>query len=195
MDQHTNGVDKAREVKLRRWATRLGYALHKDRARLWSIDHHGGYRLASVHTNTIEAGERFDLTLDDIEHVLAGIEAGEREGVGAGRTIDGHVDQQTRCDVAASGEGGFVMDRMSASETLDRWGLSAEDSRWVDDLLSAAEAAGVEQTEDALTERLAAEVGRFYKQGDAQAKRVVFAYARVGLEQRIEEQKQAADPA
>ena len=75
----TSTADKVRENRLRRWAKRLGYSVHKDRARSWSIDNLGGYRLVYVYTNTIEAGEKFNLSLDDVENLLGGIEDRQRE--------------------------------------------------------------------------------------------------------------------
>ena len=41
--------------------------MRKDRARSWSIDHHGGYMLTDSSTNALVGGPRFDLTLDDLE--------------------------------------------------------------------------------------------------------------------------------
>ncbi len=69
---------KVRENRLRRWAKRLGLQFHKSRARQWSIDDHGRYRL--VDGDVIVAGEKFDLDLDDVEEWLAEYEARLREG-------------------------------------------------------------------------------------------------------------------
>ena len=66
---------KARENRLRRWAGRLGYVLHKDRARAWSIDHLGGYMIVEANRNAVVRGERFEYSIDDVEAFLAGEEA------------------------------------------------------------------------------------------------------------------------
>ena len=60
-----------REVRLRRWATRLGLVLQKSRARLPAIHDHGLYQLRSADTNAVIAGPKFDLDLDGVEQVLA----------------------------------------------------------------------------------------------------------------------------
>jgi len=63
--------DQAREARVRRNATRQGYALRKDRARSWNLDHFGGWMIIDANDNWIAAGERFDLTLEDVEAWLA----------------------------------------------------------------------------------------------------------------------------
>jgi len=70
---------KVRENRLRRWATRLGWALKKSRARKWSIDDYQGYMLVDIHTNMIEYGEKFDIWLDDVEEFLQAREEELRE--------------------------------------------------------------------------------------------------------------------
>jgi hypothetical protein len=64
--------EKVRENRYRRWAGRLGLALRKSRGRLWNLNDQGGYRV--VYDNTVLAGEKFDLGLDDIELYLKEIE-------------------------------------------------------------------------------------------------------------------------
>ncbi len=71
--------EKVRENRLRRWAKRLGLQFHKSRARHWSIDDHGRYRLARA-DGVLVAGEKFDLSLEDVEERLAEYEARLREG-------------------------------------------------------------------------------------------------------------------
>jgi hypothetical protein len=68
-------TEKARENRLRRWAGRLGYALHKDRARSWGVDHRGRYMVVLPSENCIVIGERYDQSLDDVEAFLAEAEA------------------------------------------------------------------------------------------------------------------------
>ncbi len=70
---------KVWENRLRRWAKRLGLQFHKSRARHWSIDDHGGYRLARA-DGVLVAGEKFDLSREEVEERLAEYEARLREG-------------------------------------------------------------------------------------------------------------------
>lgn len=71
--------EKSREIKLRRWATRLGLTLHKSKKRNWTIDDYGGYMIVDPYFNRIEAGQKFDLTLDEVESFLREDEA-EKKG-------------------------------------------------------------------------------------------------------------------
>ena len=50
---------KSKENRLRRLLSKRGYALGKSRKT-------GGYRIVDVRRNYIEAGERFDLSLDEV---------------------------------------------------------------------------------------------------------------------------------
>ncbi len=58
---------KRREDKVRRQLAEQGLALRKSRASIFSADDQGGYMIIDTQYNRIEAGERFDLTLEDIE--------------------------------------------------------------------------------------------------------------------------------
>lgn len=61
-----------RESHLRRRAGReRGWVLRKDRARSWNVDHQGGYMIVDLYSNSLVAGQRFDLGLDDVEWWLA----------------------------------------------------------------------------------------------------------------------------
>lgn len=62
---------KTRENRLRRWAGRLGYVLHKDRGRAWSLHRQGGYMLVFADINAVAQGADFDLSLDEVETFLA----------------------------------------------------------------------------------------------------------------------------
>jgi hypothetical protein len=66
--------DKVREVRLRNWSNRLALELHKTRARRWSVNNKLGYRISDA-TGNILYGEKFDLTLDDVENYLKTYEA------------------------------------------------------------------------------------------------------------------------
>lgn len=58
-------TNKNFENKLRRALTKQGYQLHKSRSRNWSCDNQLGYMITK--DGWVECGERFDLTLTDVE--------------------------------------------------------------------------------------------------------------------------------
>lgn len=58
---------KSREDKVRRQLAKQGLTLRKSRASTFTADDQGGYRIVDTQFNRIEAGERFDLTLEDVE--------------------------------------------------------------------------------------------------------------------------------
>jgi hypothetical protein len=60
---------KNRENRLRRLAKKQYYEIKKSRAN-YSGDNLGGYQIINGFSNAIEAGEKFDLSLDDIEKFL-----------------------------------------------------------------------------------------------------------------------------
>lgn len=60
---------KAREDKARRQLAKQGYSLKKSRAQTYTADNQGGYMI--VQDGIIRAGERFDLTLEDVEKYIA----------------------------------------------------------------------------------------------------------------------------
>jgi hypothetical protein len=60
-------IEKRREDRIRGRLRRQGYALRKDRARTWSPNRQGAYRIVDADRNRIAAGERFDLDLDAVE--------------------------------------------------------------------------------------------------------------------------------
>lgn len=59
------------ESALRHRAAREGFSLRKSRARE-SVDNLGGWMIVDSNRNAVVAGERFDLTGEDVERVLAG---------------------------------------------------------------------------------------------------------------------------
>ncbi len=63
--------EKRREGRLRGRARTAGFRLKKDRARNYSSDHQGGYMIVNDWVNTIVAGEKFNMSLDDVEEFLA----------------------------------------------------------------------------------------------------------------------------
>jgi hypothetical protein len=64
-EQHDRNEDRVRSI-----AKRQGYALHKDKAGVWSFNHQGGWQIVDAERNWLVAGERFDLSLDAVEHWL-----------------------------------------------------------------------------------------------------------------------------
>jgi len=58
--------EKTQENRLRRRLSTLGYSLQKTRSALVR-DNYGGYRIIDPANNTVAAGERFDLNLQDVE--------------------------------------------------------------------------------------------------------------------------------
>lgn len=57
------------ERQARRILYRMGYLLHKDRARNWSLHHQGGYMVCDHYSGFVVVGADFDYSLDDvIEH-------------------------------------------------------------------------------------------------------------------------------
>ncbi len=71
--------EKVRENRLRRWASRLGLQLHKSRARSLNIDDYGGWMICDADNDLVVAGEKFNLSLENVEEGLAKTEAQLRE--------------------------------------------------------------------------------------------------------------------
>jgi hypothetical protein len=66
--------EKARENRARRHAERLGLVLRKSRARHLHVDDFGGYQVIDPNHTAIVCGEKYDLSLDDVERFLDGAE-------------------------------------------------------------------------------------------------------------------------
>lgn len=62
---------KTREARARRQLNRQGYTLHKSRVITTTHDNQGGYMIVQSWNNAIEAGERFELSLEDVERFAA----------------------------------------------------------------------------------------------------------------------------
>ena len=58
--------DKVRENRIRRAAAREGLVIRKSRAN-YSGDNLGGYMVINSYFNSIEAGEKFNMSLEDLE--------------------------------------------------------------------------------------------------------------------------------
>lgn len=67
-------IDKVRENRLRRQAQRLDLLLRRSRARYLHLDDFGDYMLIDPHTNSVVAGGKFDLSLDEVEAFLGDYE-------------------------------------------------------------------------------------------------------------------------
>ena len=67
-----NRTQRNREQRLRRQARSKGFILIKSKTRLASLNNPGLYRIVDTLTNTIAAGEMYDLTLNDAEEYLKG---------------------------------------------------------------------------------------------------------------------------
>lgn len=60
-------TDAAREARVRRSLAKDGYALQKSRARNWTLDNQGMYRVIDPFRNIPMTGFRFDATLEEVE--------------------------------------------------------------------------------------------------------------------------------
>jgi hypothetical protein len=70
----TDGMEKRRESRLRNKARTQGFSLRKSRARTTSVRDYGGYQIVVADGNIIDAGEKFDLSLDEVERFLSDTE-------------------------------------------------------------------------------------------------------------------------
>lgn len=62
-------TDKNLETRLRRLARQSGYDFHKSR-KAEGMDNFGGYMLTEVAPNTVVAGARYELSLQDVAKEL-----------------------------------------------------------------------------------------------------------------------------
>ncbi len=63
--------ESAKEARARRAAKRAGFIARKSRWRAGSCDNHGGFMLMTE-SNAIRAGERFDLSADQVIEYCSG---------------------------------------------------------------------------------------------------------------------------
>ncbi len=61
-------AEAALESRCRRLARRQRLAIRKSRARVMTFDNQGGYRIYDPYYNRVEAGEHFELSLEDVAH-------------------------------------------------------------------------------------------------------------------------------
>jgi hypothetical protein len=59
-------MGKVTESAVRGRLRRQGYLLRKDRAATIHVNHEGGYMIVNGQSNTLEAGEGYSLSLDDV---------------------------------------------------------------------------------------------------------------------------------
>ncbi len=69
-------MNKAIERRVRRKLARVGYQLLKDRARLPSRNHQGGYQILDD-SNRVSLGASFEISLDDAEEFADRVLRGE----------------------------------------------------------------------------------------------------------------------
>ena len=58
------------EKQLRDQLRKAGYTLKKSRVKNTNVDNLGGYMIINTWNNTVEAGSRFELQLEDVEKFL-----------------------------------------------------------------------------------------------------------------------------
>lgn len=58
---------KQREDKVRRQLAAQGFTLRKSRTSTYSVNNQGGYMIVDMQFNRIEAGERYDMSLEEVE--------------------------------------------------------------------------------------------------------------------------------
>ncbi|MGO8918490.1 MAG: hypothetical protein ACLQJR_21530 [Stellaceae bacterium] len=54
------------DSRARRLARNVGLVAHKSRLRRDSVDNHGGYMLVELNGNTVVAGARYDLSVEQV---------------------------------------------------------------------------------------------------------------------------------
>lgn len=63
-------TEKSFENKMRRELAKKGYLLKKRMPSKYDIYHSGCYRIVNAYSNYIEAGENFDLTIEDVQRFV-----------------------------------------------------------------------------------------------------------------------------
>jgi len=75
----TDDEDPALESRARRAAKRVGLHAHKSRWRLGTIDNRGGFQLLDPYRNWIVAGEKHDMSAEDVIAYCASCELRDRK--------------------------------------------------------------------------------------------------------------------
>ena len=63
-------ISTVEENRLRRQAKRLGLIIKKSRGKKWKYDNQLGYMILDIQYNAVIAGDKFDLTFDEVEEWL-----------------------------------------------------------------------------------------------------------------------------
>ena len=79
--------DPALESRARRAAKRVGLRARKSRWRLGTIDNRGGFQLLDPYRNWIVAGEKLDMSAEDVIAYCASREGPQRDVAAQQRTI------------------------------------------------------------------------------------------------------------
>lgn len=61
---------KKKEEKLRKELKNLGYSLRKSRVKNPNLNDHGGYMIIQSNSNSVIAGSKFDLSLEDVKRFV-----------------------------------------------------------------------------------------------------------------------------
>lgn len=67
MEDNMDKEIKQREDKVRRQLAAQGFTLRKSRTSTYSVNNQGGYMIVDMQFNRIEAGERYDMSLEEVE--------------------------------------------------------------------------------------------------------------------------------
>ena len=70
MAQSASNDERRREARARRKAKAQGLLLRKSRVRTPNVDDFGEYMIVDAYRNFVVRGQRFDLTLEDVEGFL-----------------------------------------------------------------------------------------------------------------------------
>lgn len=73
MCDRTHLSEEALDARARRAARKTGLEARRSRLRLGTLDNFGGYRLVDPFHNAIVAGERFDLSPQDVIEFCGGV--------------------------------------------------------------------------------------------------------------------------
>ena len=63
-------ISTVEENRLRRQAKRLSLIIKKSRGKKWKYDNQLGYMILDIQYNAVIAGDKFDLTFDEVEEWL-----------------------------------------------------------------------------------------------------------------------------
>ena len=146
---------KVRENQVRRQLARQGYRLQKSRSdgtvrvngvyQGENMDDRGGYRIVDDNTEMIVAGEKFDLSLEDVERLTAEDDTGNQEPGLEDRAKE--LDMELRQD----DDGCYWLDYVDQPDMRSRGPFDLDE---VEDWLTAAENRfSSEQTEEYMADQ------------------------------------------